>query len=273
MNKKLIWTRSKARLNLFSVNPAGNYNWLFLPGGPGLGSESLIELVNLLNLPGKSWLVDFPDDGSNVAIHGDKDFKNWQQALIEACQLFEKPYLFAHSSGGMFALATLQLENILGGLVLMDSAPNASWQSCFMEYLTHHSIPEVEMLGKQYEENPSNELLKQMTILSVPYFSILKNIPTMKKLLESLPYNYRSHDWAKKVFDPFYTAKWIPTMPTLIFAGDQDYLTPLRLFIESKEFHRDNILIREIKDAAHFPWMDNPEGVKEVIFEYLNRLI
>ncbi|EUA07894.1 hypothetical protein I545_6382 [Mycobacterium kansasii 662] len=41
-------------------------NWLFLPGGPGIGSESLHELVDTVDVPGCSWMVDLPGDGSNV---------------------------------------------------------------------------------------------------------------------------------------------------------------------------------------------------------------
>ncbi|MFF7228150.1 hypothetical protein SAMN06272775_6268 [Streptomyces sp. 2323.1] len=44
---------------------AGRGNWLFVPGGPGLGSESLLGLVAAAQVPGAAWLVDLPGDGSN----------------------------------------------------------------------------------------------------------------------------------------------------------------------------------------------------------------
>ena len=61
-------------------------------------------------------------------------------------------------------------------------------------------------------------------------------------------------------------------MPTLIFGGECDHITPLSLFSESKEFRRKNILIREVKDASHFPWYDNPEVVKQLFEEFVARL-
>ena len=54
----------------------------------------------------------------------------------------------------------------------------------------------------------------------------------------------------------------------MIFAGDEDHITPLKLFYESVEFQRKNIVIREIKSASHFPWMDNPDEVRRLFAEY-----
>ncbi len=138
---KNLWTKSKARLRFLKTNP-GNYNWLFLPGGPGLGSESLTGLTDLLNLPGSTWQLDLPGDGSNTT----GDFSRWPEALIEAVSALPHVILVAHSSGGMFALATPEVENKLRGLVLMDSAPDASWQTSFAAAVKANPLPEAEKL-------------------------------------------------------------------------------------------------------------------------------
>jgi hypothetical protein len=65
MQKSYVWTKLKARLQLIRVTPTANFNWLFLAGGPGLGSESLNPLTQSLNLPGAMWNLDLPGDGSN----------------------------------------------------------------------------------------------------------------------------------------------------------------------------------------------------------------
>jgi pimeloyl-ACP methyl ester carboxylesterase len=75
-------------------------------------------------------------------------------------------------------------------------------------------------------------------------------------------------------FDQSYKAKWIPkNMPTLIFAGEEDSVTPINLFTKSNDFQDQNILIRKIKDAAHFPWIENPEEVVAVFEEFYQKLI
>jgi pimeloyl-ACP methyl ester carboxylesterase len=266
MKKNIIWTKSKARLELCRTDHSHKYNWLFVPGGPGLGSESLRDLTRILDLPGTMWYLDFPGDGSNIT---DKDFSHWQKALIEATQEQANVILVAHSSGGMFSLATPELEKYLAGLILMDSAPNADWQKCFIKYVSAHPIAEAKRLQKLYEENPSNDLLKQLTIACASYFSTKKSLDKIVTMMGSLPFNYKSHIWAEKNFDSTYKASWVPrSLPTMIFAGDQDPITPLNLFLESNEFQRNNILIREIKNASHFPWMDNPEEVQRLFSEY-----
>lgn len=65
MKENLIWTKSKARLKLVHQDHNEKYNWLFLPGGPGLGSESLCNLIEILPLPGAIWYLYLPGDGSN----------------------------------------------------------------------------------------------------------------------------------------------------------------------------------------------------------------
>lgn len=264
-----MFTGSKARLHFIKKAPGPDYNWLFLPGGPGLGSESLNELIALLKPPGSVWQLDLPGDGSNTT----GDFAHWSNALIEAVSALPHVILVAHSSGGMFALATPELEKHLIGLVIMDSAPDASWQQSFAELVKNNPLPEAEKLQAQYDLNPSNALLKQLTIACAPYFATEKSLDQITQLIQHLPFNYKAHLWAAKHFDPTYRAKWVPqTLPTLLFAGDQDHLTPLSLFLERKDFHRANVVIRKIAGGSHFPWIDNPGGVIGVFEEFYPRL-
>ncbi|CDZ76062.1 acetoin dehydrogenase E2 subunit dihydrolipoyllysine-residue acetyltransferase [Legionella massiliensis] len=254
-------------MRLISSNNEKKLNWLFLAGGPGLGSESLANLVELLTLPGNLWYLDLPGDGSNNSDQW--DFSNWQQGLIEATQQVDNVILVAHSSGGMFALATAGLEANLTGLVLMDSAPHTGWQQYFIEYVEKHPLPGIAPLQQRYQESPSNDLLKELTIACLPYFSKAESREKMEAMLKTLSFNHKSHLWSESNFDQTYEAKWVPqAIPTLIFAGEQDNLTPLKLFSESVDFQRDNILIREIAAASHYPWFDNPEQIKQVFAEF-----
>jgi pimeloyl-ACP methyl ester carboxylesterase len=92
------------------------------------------------------------------------------------------------------------------------------------------------------------------------------------KMLKSLPYSYEACQWSKEHFDQTYQAKWVPqTIPTLILSGERDLITPLRLFIEAKQFHRDHIAIQAIKNGGHFLWIENPEDVVEAFKAYCAR--
>lgn len=273
MKKNFLWARLKSRLQLVNNQRSCSYHWLFLPGGPGLGSESLSELTQILQLPGTMWHLDLPGDGSNITTNNSEYFSHWSVALVEAVKAFDKVILVAHSTGGMQALATPRLEELLAGLVLMDSAPDTSWQNIFMKYVKQHPIPKVEKLQKIYNENPNNEVLKQLIVASAPYLFTTSGLKKDISFLEKLPINYQTCEWSAQHFDSTYKAKWIPkNIPTLILGGSEDCITPLRLFAQSPDFQRDNIFIREIKDAGHYPWIENPEQVILTFKEYCQKL-
>lgn len=174
----------------------------------------------------------------------------------------------------MYALATPGLEKILCGLVLMDSAPDSSWQKEFIQYVQAHPIKQSDKLQIQYAKKPNNTLLKKITIASAPYSFTKKGIAKGIALLKTLPFNYKTCEWSGKHFDQTYKAKWVPrNIPTLIFAGEEDQIIPLDLFTASEKFQRKNIIIRSIKDAGHFPWIENPRQVVNIFNEYYQFLL
>ena len=111
----------------------GDLNWLFLPGGPGIGSESLVELVDAIEVPGTTWLVDLPGDGSNVIDVPDDPYSSWPDILLEAATAVPRPVFVGHSTGGMYLLSVPALDRLLAGLVLISTAPNARWRPAFAQ--------------------------------------------------------------------------------------------------------------------------------------------
>ncbi|HEY5259896.1 MAG TPA: alpha/beta hydrolase [Rhabdochlamydiaceae bacterium] len=266
------WTPLGARLQRIGPRSEQPLNWLFLAGGPGLGSESLASLTTILKLPGTLWHLDLPGDGSNTTADNKASFSHWQAALVEAVDSLPHAILAGHSTGGMYALATPTLEKKIKGLVLMDSAPNADWREPFFKKAQEMALSEVENWDKIYRESPNNETLRELNLASAPYCFTPKGMAAGRELFNDLPYNFESCQWSADHFDDTYQALWIPKeLPTLIFAGDQDMICPLSTFKKVKEFHRPNILIREIPEAGHFPWVENPAAVKALFHEYAER--
>jgi len=269
MLKHLFWTQSQARLQLIHSTEKGNINWLFLPGGPGLGSESLLPLLKILQLPGKLWLLDLPGDGSNTTSSNSESFSHWPLALVEAVRSFDHVVLVAHSTGGMYALSLPELEEHLEGLVVLDSAADAGWRILFAEIIKKQPIRGLQVLQENYEKDPSNKALKALTLASAPYLFTKKGQTSGIESLRSLPYNYETCQWSDKHFDSTYQAKWVPKkIPALIMAGEEDQVTPLQLFEKEKRFCRDNITFKSIKNAGHFPWIENPSAVAKEFKAY-----
>ena len=168
----------------------------------------------------------------------------------------------------MYALFTPELEPLLDGLVLLDSAPDSSWQVEFAKIIKNHPSPGLNELHEQYQAHPSNEALKKVTVASAPWLFTQKGLAKGITMLEGLPYNYQTCQWSDQHFDKTYAARWVPqTMPTLILAGQDDLITPIHLFSDRVAFNRSNISIQTINNAGHFPWIDNPQ---EIFFAFQN---
>lgn len=269
--KACLWTLDGCRLQYQSAWGSSHINWLFLPGGPGLGSEALASLTELLEgrIPGAIWHLDLPNDGSNLL--KDKPVSNWRSALIQAVSAFDKVILVAHSTPGMYIQTMPELEDILHGLVLTGSAPDASWQKTFAEYCRNNVDPLIEHAEKAYAENPDNAHLRQLLIAAAKYcFTDKKSLLAGQELFRKIPVNHAANLWSSENFDSEnYKATWIPLKtPTLITSGSSDHITPLELYKNNRMYHRKNILIKEIHAAGHYPWFENAEEIIRAFEEF-----
>lgn len=81
----LSYTASGVRLRRVFAK-AGSLAWLLLPEGPGIGSESLAELAQAMDVPGAIRLVDLPGDGSNRTPPGGPSdpLPVWPFSVVEA---------------------------------------------------------------------------------------------------------------------------------------------------------------------------------------------
>jgi len=263
-----VWTKSGARL-LQVTNNQGK-NWLFVPA-PGLGSESLTELVTLLqsHIQGSLWMLDYPNDGSNIGRN--LNFANWSQALIEATIMLDRPILVGHSTGAMFIQSIPELEQLAAGFVFMDTAPDMAWKKTFEQHMQQNITKAISDCANQYANNPSNETLRDLLIASLKFCFMPKSLNSGIKMMEKLPINHMPADWSDQHFDPTYEAKFIPkSLPTLIMAGEYDQITPIVVYTEKSEYHRKNILIESISNAGHYPWLDNSEGVLQVFLKFVS---
>ena len=87
-----LYDSNHTRYELYQSNGGDPYNWVFLPGGPGVDSSYFRSLVDILDLPGNVWLVDFPENGDNVnGTSEEYDFDKWLDIFVpylEASRVF-----------------------------------------------------------------------------------------------------------------------------------------------------------------------------------------
>lgn len=247
----------------------GPLTWLFLPGGPGLGSQSLAGLVDAAAVPGRSLLVDLPGDGSNL-VPGADPYAEWPGVLLEALDGLSDVVFVGHSTGGMYLLSVPELEARLKGLVLVSSAPHAGWTADFAAMTAAHPLPAVDEAAAAYEAAPTDAALERLAVASAPWNFTAEGVDAGAALLTGLPYNRAAVDWSAAHFDATYAASWWPvTVPTLIVSGAEDRIVTQALWDEPR-FQGANVTRRTIDGGAHFPWVERPDAVRAAFHEWLS---
>lgn len=257
-----MFTPSGVRLRR-RVRREGPLNWLLLPGGPGIGSESLHELADGLEVPGAVWLVDQPGDGSNrdAPGAGADPFAAWPGVVVEAAKALPNPVFVGHSTGGMYLLATPALEDHIVGLALLDSAPDSSWHPRFVAMTQAHPLPAVEAATAIYEADRRDETIAAIAVASAPWNFTPARQAAGRDLLARMPYNSAAVDWSDAHFDHIYRAAWWPRdIPTLILAGEDDRIVWQGGW-DDPRFAGPNVIRRGVPAAGHFPWIENPDAV------------
>lgn len=270
---KYFWDENKVRYNLVTANAGPAYNWLFFPGGPGADSSYFLDLVNLLNLPGNTWLIDLPGNGSNVSENVSYNFDHWFDCLLPCLAKFQNPIYVGHSFGAMLPLLFPELENILKGFVILNSSPSLWIEEAAKLTVAKGLSIFVEPL-EEFKNNPSPATFTKALMACMPYYFPEESISQGRLLFQSLPFNYLAATWwLHKATEINYNAKWIPqTVPTLIMGGSEDCMTPYSLFEKDQRFDRDNITRKLIHKAGHAPWLEKPTEVKAAFHDLLARV-
>lgn len=260
------------RYTLVEDNNNSNINWVFMPGGPGADSRYLRSLIDVLDLPGKAWLIDLPGNGDNPA-PASYDFHQWLKLMPEVASQFDNCIIVGHSLGGMLPLLTPDLESKLTGLVIINSSPSL-WTDESAKLFKKNKIPQLperEAFFKNKTQENYNQLLKAY----IPYYFNKDAADKGYKLFQDLPFPI---DTMLTVFGIMqeikYDAKWIPQqVPTLIIGGDQDYINPYSLYEKDRRFDRKNIRKVLIKGCGHWCWIEKPVDVHNAFSMFMNDLI
>lgn len=258
----------------FRINPIhehSGYTWIFLPGGPGLGSEYLEPLCRQLNLPGTTLLVDFPKDGTNN--EGKLNFSFWKRGLLDLLSQYEAPILVTHSFSSMFALATPELEPYLKGLVLMNTTTKDSFFTHVSTMQEKYHLPDLVPPAAEYHLNPSNETYKQFWATYKHYCFTTEELALGEAMIPLFAFNNEAYHYAIQHFYPDYKCAWYPKLPTLTVASEMDFICPANTFTENKLFQQENYLHKVIDNAGHCPWLLRMNELQACFDEFISKSI
>ena len=218
----ILYTRSGVRLTPMRpvARDAVVLNYMLVPGGPGIGSESLADLVDCLPAGANAWGVDLPGDGSN---HHADPFGMWPGVLLEAASSFEHTVMVGHSTGGEYILSVPEIAAHASGIVLISTAPDASWMPRLRTDVLGQ--PSARLRGDDaaaaYTLHPNLETLTALCVASAPWNAASpEGLARVTGLLGRMPYNAAAVEWSAEHFDRTYKASWFPReIPALIGVG------------------------------------------------------
>jgi pimeloyl-ACP methyl ester carboxylesterase len=263
------YTKYDYRIN--QISEGSGYNWIFLPGGPGLGSEYLFDFCKKLKLPGNIMLVDFPRDGTNKK--GELGIINWQKGLIDLLQAYTNPILVTHSFAGMLVLSMPEIENYLAGLVLMNTTTKNTFFQHVSEMQKKHALPDLAPAASVYHLNPSNQTYREFWDTYKYYCFTPEEMSLGEKMMALFAFNSESYYFAIQHFYLTYECKLHPTLiPTMTITSDEDFVCPPRIFVEDNYFQAKNVLNKIIDGAGHCPWLMNFAKVQNCFDEFIEKL-
>ena len=282
MMNNYLFDENLTRYQLVKSNPGkAIYNWLFFPGGPGIDSNYLLHLINEINVEGNYWLVDLLFNGGNVSdkFNSTIEHKHWGHHFLSAMNKFDNPILVGHSFGGYYPLFFPELEKILKGFVILNSAPTLPTPPTmnieeFEKRARDNDLPFGAETVATFLSNPTMSTIKERYLSLVPYAFPADNLVQGIKVVENLIFNVDTGYWwlteGAKIYS---TINWIPEKtPMLILGGNHDLLTPLSLFEEDLRFQRNNIDIISISNAGHFPWIEQPTLIKDAFCSFIKKI-
>ncbi|MBS0604158.1 MAG: alpha/beta hydrolase [Verrucomicrobia bacterium] len=265
----------RVRYKLAASNAGEALNWIFIPGGPGADSCYFESLIDLLKLPGDTWLIDFPGSGSNIEkVPADFNFDAWFDLFLPMVSQFKNAILVGQSFGGMFPLLFPALEERLKGFVILNSSPTL-WLHEAMEYSRQFDLPDLSREMQEFTLNPSQETFEKALDACMPYYFPKETLEMGRSLLKQVPFQYLPAVWwQRKAVELNFDAKWVPEkVPTLIINSTHDCICPYTLFHQDARFQRPNIQMSLIKDAGHMPWLEKPEEVRSEFQKFQDRLL
>lgn len=266
------YTPSGVRMRRHSARD-GELNWLLLPGGPGIGSESLHELADAMDVPGTIWLVDLPGDGSNTDPERIDPFRSWPGVLVEAALAVPHAVYLGHSTGGMYLLATPELRGHIRGMALLDTAPDCAWHAAYVRMTEDDPLPGFNAAVTAYERDKNLANLTRLVVESADWNFEPEGLGAGRDLLARMPYNSEAIEWSDANFDHTYAARWWPTdLPVLRLWGARDRIVS-QLGWNAPAYNTPNVIAREIPHAGHFPWIENPSEVTAAFREFAAKMV
>lgn len=251
----------KNNSTLSRVSTGKNKNLIFFPGGPGLKSNYLIDLIKNSRPDANCWVFDF-DSESN--------FFKWKEDCIEAINILSNVIVVGHSFGGWFLLSIEEIPSIVEGILLLNTTPS---KKAFSKNTLNSPITILDEcdLNKKFDENPTDENLKALFKLWIPYYFLPEFAKKGLELFEKNEFSAKIFLQGFRDFNEYKYAWKNFNIKTWAIFGEFDTLCTIDTF-QAEPFFINNPFFQcyNVSYSSHFPWCENMKEFRTLLNRFIN---
>jgi proline iminopeptidase len=189
----------------------------------------------------------------------------------------EKIILFGHSYGGFIAQEyALRHGNHLAGLILSNTAPALDYPDVVMTNAQSRGTPEQvqALVAGLSAPIPDDDSWQRTWVTILPLYFNHYNPEVAAKLDEATQYSAGAFNLGMgKIVPTFNTLDRLYeiTVPTLIIAGQHDWITPPTQGAERLHAGIPHSQMILFDDSGHFPFIEEPDKFLKVVRDWVNR--
>jgi proline iminopeptidase len=276
----------KARVNqteLFYTSFGRGHPLLVMHGGLGLDHTYFRPWLDPL---GEGVELIYYDHRGNGRSHRPESFagidhETWAADADElrAYLGFERIILFGHSYGGFLAQEyALRYQEHLDGLILSCTAPTLDYPEVIRANAGHRGTPQqLEAVDRflNGEALPDDAALEEFLTLILPFYFKRYEASVGANLGKQIHYSAAAYNHASSVCLPAYNV--LPrlgeiTVPTLVIAGRDDWITPPREGAERIHAALPHSELVIFEESGHFPFIEEPAKFLGIVAEWIDRI-
>ena len=225
---------------------------IFFLGGPGLSWHCFERLINSLEIDCSIYGIIYNQVSSTESTY----FDEMRFELILLLQTIPNPILVTHSFSSMFVLSLRRLPS-LKGLVLISPAIDNTYLIDLPQRIKAYTTFDGTEIAAHFWMNPSDISYAEYFKELLPFYFRPNYLEEGLFMLNQCNFSHIPYLLCIQHFFPTFTQSYPSEVPTLIISGDDDHICPPNLFKDSFILKGNNVKLKIIPNAGHFPWIDS----------------
>lgn len=241
-------------------------NWMFFPGGPGLGPEYLEGFLIEANLKGSIFVLKYPSPCKTETVV--KYLSKLNQDILEFIKSLPNLIIVGHSYGGMLLQClNLKCDNIKKQ-ILLNSSPTLECFSLAAKSAKTFSDSEkraIEIAENDFANDKNTANLRRLYKSWAPYYVPHAFLEDYFNMLDLTTFDVQLYEWGNSNFYEYFRTKTFLMDNIIAINSKFDIICPSSLF------HKQPVQMNEINSSSHFPWISDKEALLEILKSIQNQ--